>query len=54
MHMHSIFIHNGPNLGYHLKHVTLLLEQSNRQKLEGVEEVISRSLMGLGNAVNED
>ena len=52
--MHSIFIHNGPNLGYHLKHVTLLLEQSNRQKLEGVKEVISRSLMGLGNAVNED
>lgn len=54
MHMHSIFIHNGPNLGCHLKHVTLLLEQSNRQKLEGVEEAISRSLMGLGNAVNED
>lgn len=54
MHMHSIFIHNGPNLGRHLKHVTLLLEQSNRQKLEGVEEAISRSLMGLGNAVNED
>ena len=52
--MHSIFIHNGPNLGCHLKYVTLLLEQSNRQKLEGMEEAISRSLMALGNAVNED
>ena len=52
MHMHSIFIHNDSNLGCHLKLVTLLLEQSNRQKLDGVEEIISRNLMGLGNAVN--
>ena len=34
--------------------MTLLLEQSNRQKLDGVEEIISRNLMGLGNAVDED
>ena len=34
--------------------MTLLLEPSKRQKLKGVEELISRSLTGLGNAVNED
>ena len=54
MHMHSIFIHNDSNLGCHLKLVTLLLGQSNRQKLDWVEEIISRNLMGLGNAVDED
>ena len=52
MHKHSIYIHNDSNLGCRLKLVTLLLEQSNRQKLDGVEEIISRNLMGLGNAVN--
>ena len=43
MHMHSIFIHNDSNVGCHLKHVTLLLEQSNRQNLKGWRELLAET-----------